>query len=549
MNELWLVISSICGGLGLFLLGMRHLSDGLQAASGEGLRHFMSFATGKRITGVATGISAALLMQSSSIVTVMLVGFVVSRLMTLVESINVLIGANIGTTFTIWLIAFAPSPELLGLGALMFGALGYFTFRRGRLRHVGLALIGLGLVFLGMHFMKQGVEPVKASATLSHALAALNASSMGGVFIVAAVSMIFTAIIQSSAASIIIFMTFASEGLITYETAVASLFGANIGTTATLWLSTIGGGSAARRLAVAHTMTNLVGSLICIPFVLSVFVPLGQWLFPDWQTRVMAPIAITDTVFSLVRGAIVFPFVAKLAKLLERIVPEKADEKPHLSALNSHGRLSPVIACEQAAEEVGFMAESVRDMLSHVRLALEGRADSRDIAHINRREQILDNVQNEITTFMGEVMLRSLPAETAEYSRRLLRLADEFESASDEAPAILRGLERIHAEGEELAGADLALVLDIHDRADEMARFSRNDLDAFNSLREWTQRSAELKQKVLSARQIQLMRIGTSGSSTAAVLAALDILNAYDRIRAYCMNIAETCAGGKSRGA
>ncbi len=547
MNELWPVTASICGGLGLFLLGMRHLSDGLQAASGEGLRHFMSFATGKRLSGVATGIAAALLMQSSSIVTVMLVGFVVSRLMTLVESINVLIGANIGTTFTIWLIAFAPSPELLGLGALMLGSLGYFSFRRGRVRHVGLALVGLGLVFLGMHFMKQGVEPVKASASLSHAIGMLNAGSVWGVMLVAAVSAVFTAVIQSSAASIIIFMTFASEGLITYETAVASLFGANVGTTATLWLSAIGGGSSARRLAVAHTLTNLLGSLVCIPFVLTVFVPLGQWLFPDWQTKVMAPIAITDTIFSLVRGALVFPFVGRLAAFLERLVPEKADEKPHLSALNSRGRISPVLACEQAAEEVAFMAESVRDLLSHVRLALTGDANEREIAHIYRREQILDNIQSEVTSFLGEVMVRSLPTSTANRARRLLRLADEFESASDEAPAILRGLERIRAEGDELSGSDLALVLDIHDRADEMARFSKSDLDAFASLHEWSARSVELKKRVLEARQIQLMRIGTSGSSTAAVLAALDILNAYDRLRSYCMNIAETCAGGKQQ--
>lgn len=546
MNALWVVGASVCGGLGMFLLGMRHLSDGLQGASGEGLRHFMQLATLRRMAGVATGAVATLLMQSSSIVTVMLVGFVTSRLMTLTESIYVLIGANIGTTFTIWLMAFAPSPELLGLATLTLGMLCYYPFKHGKVRHVGRALVGLGLVFLGMYFMKEGVEPIKSSPALSSALATLDATSVGGVLLVAAASMVLTAVIQSSAASILIFMTFASQGLVSYETAVAALFGANIGTTATLWLATIGsGGSAARRLALAHTLTNLVGSLICIPFALSIFAPLGKWLFPDWATRVMVPIAITDTVFSLVRGLLVFPFAKPLSRFLEWIVPEKADEKPHLSAFTASGRLSPIIACEQAAEEVVFMAESVTDLMAHVRLALTGDADEKAIKHIYRREEILDNIQGEVTTFLGEVMLRSLPSATAELSRRLLRLADEFESASDEAPAILRGLDRIKAEGDELGGSDLAMILDIHDHAERMAHFTRADMQSFTSLKEWVQLSADLKKRIIDARQMQLMRIGASGSSTASVLAALDILNAYDRIRAYSMNIAETCTGRK----
>lgn len=545
MEALWTICASVCGGLGMFLLGMRHLSDGLQGASGEGLRHFMQLATLRRMAGVATGAAATLLMQSSSIVTVMLVGFVTSRLMTLTESIYVLIGANIGTTFTIWLMAFAPSPEMLGLGTLTVGMALHYPFRRGRVRHVGRALVGLGLVFLGMYFMKEGVEPIKSSPSLMNALSALDATTVGGVLLVATASAALTAVIQSSAASILIFMTFAAQGLVSYETAVASLFGANIGTTATLWLATIGGGSAARRLALAHTLTNLVGSLVCIPFALSVFVPFGKWLFPDWATRVMVPIAITDTVFSLVRGALVFPLAGRLSSFLEWLVPEKADEKPHLSAFNASGRLSPVIACEQAAEEVCFMAESVGDLMANVRLALSGEAGEKTIRHILRREEILDNIQSEVTTFLGEVMVKSLPSSTAELARRLLRLADEFESASDEAPAILRALERIRAEGDELGGSDLAMILDVHDHAERMVRFTRADMQSFTAIEEWTALSADLKKRITDARQIQLLRVGSAGSGAASVLAALDILNAYDRIRSYSINIAETCAGGK----
>lgn len=538
MQELAIVAATIGGGLGVFLLGMRHLSDGLQAASGEGLRRFMSLATGHRVAGVATGVVSTLIVQSSSIITVMLVGFVTSRLMTLAESLNVLIGANIGTTFTVWLMAFAPSPELLGLAVFTLGAFAYFPLRQGRLRHVGLAMIGLGLVFLGMFFMKEGVAPIKNSPSLCAAIARLSATGLGSAIMVALVSALFTAIVQSSAASILIFMTFASEGLVTYETAIAALFGANIGTTATGWLAAIGGGSGAKRTALAHTLTNVAGSILLLPLALPVFVPLGKALFPNWATNAMAPIAITDTVFAILRGVLVFPFVKPLARLLERLVSEPPEEKPHLSALNAQAKRSPILACEQAAREVAFMAESITDLMAHVRLVLTGEGDEKTEAHIFRREDILDNIQKEVTVFLGEVMLSRLTYETASRARRLLRQADDLESASDEAVAIIKALRRIRTDGGTLEGTDRALVLDIHDRAEALYQAisaERND-ERIPRIRTLSQ---DLKERVLAARQTQLLRIG-SGSSTAAVLAMLDILNAYGRFRKCCLALVET---------
>jgi len=531
-NELAIIVATVCGGLGLFLLGMRHLSDGLQAASGEGLRRFMSLATGHRLSGVATGVFSTMIVQSSSIITVMLVGFVTSRLMTLAESLNVLIGANIGTTFTVWIMAFAPSPEVLGLCVLCIGSAMYFPVRRGRVRHVGLALIGLGLVFIGMFFMKEGVAPIKSSPELCSAIDKLDANNLKSAIFVALVSAAFTAIVQSSAASILIFMTFAAEGLVTYETAVAALFGANVGTTATGWLASIGGGSGAKRTALAHTLTNLLGSIMFLPIALPMLVPLGKAIFPNWQANVMAPIAVTDTLFSILRGIIVFPFVKKFSRFLEYVIPEPPEEKPHLSALNAYAKLSPDIACEQASLEVSFMMESVTDLLASVRKVLSGDADEKTEEHIFKREEILDKVQREVTVFLGEVMLSRLSSTTAARARRLLRLADELESASDEAAAIMKALGRIKAEGDELGGSDLAVILDIHDRTDALYH---NVIGEGESLRTEVK---DLKDHILSARQLELMRVG-SGSGTASVLATLDMLNAYDRLRKTCIAIAE----------
>lgn len=547
MNETALIAVTLGGGLGTFLLGMRHLSDGLQAASGEGLRRFMSMATGKRLAGVATGVVSTVIVQSSSIVTVILVGFVSSGLMRLPEALNVLIGANIGTTFTVWLMAFAPSPETLGLALFCVGSLLYFPLRRSRLRYVGQAFVGLGLVFLGMAFMKDGVAPIRTSPTLSATLAGLRAGSLAQVALVALVACLFTAIVQSSAASILIFMTLAAQGLVPFEAAVAALFGANVGTTATGWLASLGGSAAARRVALAHTLTNAAGSLVCLPLVLPVFVPLCQRLFPDWLAHPMAPIAVADTLFSVLRGALVYPCANALTRALERLVPEREEEKPHLSALGAHGKMSPVISILEAGAEVSFMAESAQDMMAALRRVLRGEDNGGDAErHIVKREGILDRVQSEVTAFLGEVMMTRLSPGAAEEARNLLRLADELESISDEPPAILQALRRIRAHGDAAPnGADRAALLDIHDRAATMAAFTRTDLRRFTRLPAWRERSAELKRRILAARQTQLLRVGDGGANAVAMLATLDILNAYDRIRAYAMNVAEVCAGGK----
>lgn len=533
------------GGLGAFLLGMRHLSDGLQYSGGEQIKRFMAIATGHRPAGIMTGITTTIIVQSSSIVTVMLVGFIASGMMTLYSAIHVLIGANIGTTFTVWMMALAPSPELLGLALFTLGSLCYFPVRKGRLRYVGLALMGLGLVFLGMFLMKEGVAPVKSSPELAGRIAALDAHNLGSVALVALIAALFTAVIQSSAAGIVIFMTLASEGLISYETAVAALFGTNVGTTATGWLAALSGGSQAKRLALAHTLTNFLGSLCCLPLVLPVFVPLGKAICPGYATSAMLPIALTDTLFALVRGALTLPFARPLVKLLERIVPDKEDEKPHLSLLTPHTRISTLMAQTQAEAEVYFMAESALDMVQHLRMVLTGEKAEDAARHIRHREEVLDRVQSEITAFLGAIMVKSLAPEMAEKAKQLLRLADEFESISDEGPAILRALKRLESDGEELAGSDLAMMLDIHDTATDLLRFSRGDLHGLIDLGPKRELSAQLKDKIQQARQVELMRFG-GGSKATAVLPVMDMLTAYGRLRQYANNISETCAGAKN---
>ena len=559
MKDILIVLVTVAGGLGVFLLGMKHLSEGLQAVGGRGLRKFMAMATTHRLAGVGTGIVSTLIVQSSSIITVMLVGFVSSGMMTLQQAINVVIGANIGTTGTVWIVAFAPSPEILGLVGLSLGCILYFFVRGERTHNLGLAVLGLGLVFLGLYFMAKGVMPIRQNPDIQTAFTRMGATNLGEVALVALVAALFTAVIQSSAASIAIAMTLASQQLITYEMAISVLMGANVGTTMTAWLAAFGGTAEAKRTALAHTLSNLLGSLVFLPLALPVLVPMGKALFPHWDAvtetakgpmllGIMAPIAVTDTVFSVLRGVLMFPFVKPFARFIEWTIPSKG-EKPHLSTLKMGVHMSPVIACDQALVEVQFMRDSNLDLLACARRVLTGEADEADEQHIIHREAILDNVQREVTEFLGQVMVKRLPADTAERARRLLRLTDELESVSDETSTILKVTHRLRKNGQEFSDVSRAVLLRVHDRvtafAEKVSPWVKSPRPTID-IEQVQYESREIHDFVRECRRTQLGRVGPDDpNSPMRVLVELDIINAYERVRAYFLNIAETLAGGK----
>ena len=563
MKDALTILFTVLGGLGIFLLGMKHLSEGLQAAAGGGLRKFMSKATSHRLVGVGSGIVSTILVQSSSIITVMLVGFVSTAIMTLPQAFAVLIGANIGTTATIWIIAYAPDPQMLGFVGLTLGGIMYFFCRGERVHHLGLTIVGLGLVFLGLYFMSKGVAPIRTNPEFSRVFTRMSAGSMAGVVGIAVMATALTAVIQSSAATIAIAMALAAQGLITYEVAVAVLFGANIGTTATGWIAAIGGTADAKRTALSHTLSNLIGSVVLIWFF-PLFVRLGQSLFPGWHetetirvsgaevvayTHMMAPIAVTDTVFAICRGLIFLPLVRPFCRLIEKLVPQPENEKPHLSILKIGAKISPVIACDQALSEIDFMKRSNLELLACARQVLALTSDEDIEKHIVHRESILDTVQREVTEFLGSIMSKRLSWDLAERARRLLRLTDELESVSDECAQVLKVVKRLRKQNERISDVSSNVLLEVHDRvaafADDVTPLIRSPRVTFD-LAALQQRSSELHEFIRECRRLQLGRIGPEDpGSSIRVLGELDIINAYERIRAYYLNCAETLAGGK----
>ena len=548
------------GGLGTFLLGMKHLSEGLQSVSGSGLRRFMSLATTHRLAGIGTGVVSTMIVQSSSIITVMVVGFVTSGFMTLPQAINVIIGSNIGTTATAWIIAFAPDVKTLGLLVVLLGAAFYFFQKREWLHNLGLALMGLGFVFMGLYWMKEGMEPVRTMPAVVDVFRSLDATTAWGLAKCVLVSLAFTAVVQSSAATTAIAMTLAQQGLLSFEAAAATVFGMNIGTTATAWLAAFNGSAEARQTALAHTLFNVVGTIILIPFFVPVMLPVATSFFPHYADAVVvngvtsyphmaAPMAAVHTLFNLVTTAVFVPFVKPFARFVSRVIRAPESEKPHLSALDMTSRLSPVIACDQALMEVTFMRDSDIELLGCVRKVLSGEADERTEEHVAHREEVLDNVQREVTEFLGKVMSRRLSGAVAARARRLLRMSDELESVSDESATILKVTRRLRKGGQNFSGQSLGVLLGVHDGiasfAAKVSGYLKSPRPKFDLLAVQAE-SAGLRDLVRDSRRRQLDRVGPDDpSSPVRVLVELDILNAYERIRGYYLNIAETLAGGK----
>ena len=560
MNEILSILVLVGGGLGTFLLGMKHLSEGLQAVSGSGLRKFMSLATTHRLAGVGTGVVSTVIVQSSSIITVMVVGFVSSGLMNLTQAINVIIGSNIGTTATAWLIAFAPDVKVLGLFAVLLGAGLYFLISRERIHDTGLALMGLGFIFMGLYWMKEGTEPIRGMPAVLEIFRSLDATSAWGLFKCVLVSFVFTAVVQSSAATTAIAMTLAQQGLLSFEAAAATVFGMNIGTTATAWLAAFNGSALARQTALAHTLFNVAGTIVIIPFFVPVILPFATSFFPNYADAVVsngvttypnvaAPMAAIHTLFNFITTVFVLPFVNPFARLVACIIPADAGEKPHLSALSASSHIAPVIACDQALMEVDFMKESSLELMAGVRKVLTDEADQKLEEHIAHREDVLDNVQREVTEFLGKIMVKRVPVEVAERARRLLRLTDELESVSDEAATILKVTRRLRKSGQRFSESSLDVLLNVHDRtmafATLVSSFLKSPRPGFD-LAAVQSESKTLHELVRTSRQGQLNRIGPNDpNSPIRVLVELDVLNAYERVRAYYLNIAETLAGGK----
>jgi len=387
-----LIIFSMAGGLALFLFGMKVLSQGLQMAFGNKLRMLLEKLTNNKIGGVATGAVVTAIVQSSSITTVTLVGLINAGLITLAQSIPIIMGANIGTTITSQLIAFKVAKYSLAIIAV--GFLLYSVSKRDSYKYAGQVILGFGILFLGMHLMSSEAKLLTKSAVIMNMLAQVGKVPVLGILS----GIIFTAIVQSSSATSGLVISMGMENLLDLKAAILIILGANIGTCITVVFASIGSTLSSKRAALAHVLFNIVGVLIFI-LLLTPFISLVKWTSSDLARQ----IANAHVFFNIIVTALLLPLSGVLLIIVTRLIPgeePKVEEGPRF--LDKHTLRTPVTALAMAEKEAVRMAKIALSMIEASRLALFERSE-KEIAIVIQKEDVVDLLDNEIEIFLAKI--------------------------------------------------------------------------------------------------------------------------------------------------
>ena len=423
-------ILSLFGGLALFLYGMQMMSNGLEAAAGNKMKSILEKLTSNRIKGVIVGAAITAVIQSSSATTVMVVGFVNSGLMTLQQAVWIIMGANIGTTITGQLIALdigaiAPLFAILGVGAIMFS-------KNEKVHHISSIVAGLGILFIGMDMMGTAMEPLQESEAFINLMTQFSNPLIGIL-----VGAVFTAVIQSSSASVGILQALAATGMIPLSGAVYVLFGQNIGTCITAVLASIGTKVNARRTTIIHLMFNIIGTAIfTVICMVTPYVPFIESLTPGDP---VSQIANAHTIFNIVTTLLLLPFGTYMAKAAEKILPDskKADDEDlrlrYIRPFDSNYAVgNSAIAISQVKDEVNRMMEMVSKNIEDAYNTLI-KYDSESRKKVKEREEYIDYLNKGISEYIVSLMSSEMNANDSRKINGYYAIISNLERIGDHA--------------------------------------------------------------------------------------------------------------------
>ncbi len=558
ISAFFTLVCEIVGGLGIFLLGMKHMSDGMQAVAGSSLRKLIGAVTNNRILATIVGVVVTCVVQSSSITTVMVIGFVNSGVMQLGQAIGVIMGANIGTTITGWILVLKIGKYGL---PLLGGSAFFYLFSRGdRWRYWAMALMGVGMVFFGLEVMKDACSIIKETPAFEQWFQRFDASTYLGVLGCAAAGCILTVLVQSSSATLGITISLAVQGVISYETAAALVLGENIGTTITAFLASLGATTNARRAAYFHVIFNLVG-VFWITLIFGWYIDLiqslvdgnvaeavmvdGKQTFP----YTVAAIAATHSVFNITNTIIFLPFVVVFERLLTKLVPSKGfKEKPHLTDLDIRILETPLLAIEQSRKEIEKMGDGCSKMLDWSAELLQQDDPDKALAdRLRQREQVLDSVQDEIAEFVTHLLSGNVPHSVATEARRQMHMADEYESVSDYILDLDKFDRKLRKEGERFTEAQRADLAKLNSHVAEYLAEVNTALATGNkAVTTKTDPTAKrIRDEIKQLRQKHLAEMSTGTIAPVVMVAWLASLNAYSKVREHTREIAEAISEAK----
>ncbi|UCF83031.1 MAG: Na/Pi cotransporter family protein [Desulfobacteraceae bacterium] len=555
------VIFQCLGGLGLFLFGMKIMSEGLQKVAGKKMRQVLGTVSNNRFIGCGAGTFVTSVIQSSSATTVMLVSFVDAGLMTLTQATGVILGANIGTTVTAQLIAF--KIEAYALPAIAVGIFLKFFVNRRKWVYAGEVLLGFGLVFYGLATMKAGFSPLKQDPAFISVFTKFRADSIRGILLCMVAGCVLTTILQSSSATVGITMALACQGLLHFETSAALVLGTEIGTTITAQIAALGANINAHRTATAHSFINVIGVFIIILFF-PLFIKLVVWLTsslmgigpPDFviggqKPNIARHIANFQTIFNVITALfflMVLPYVVKAAIWF---TPHKKDgngldELHHIKYLDSKYIDTPSMALAQAGAEIVRMGEAVQVMYDNVIHSIEERK-LKELSKWRKREDALDILQREITQFLVRTMQGPISPEESREVRSLIRMTNNLERIGDATEDVAESIE-------ELIEQDLSLseeaLKDYEKISNEVWKFLILVVDAMRQEdREMMPKAREIENNINTMEEemkaSHLFRLQRGICKVDAGLVFVNILTAFEKMGGFCFNISEAVAGLK----
>ena len=541
--DLVLLFAGLFGGLALFLLGLDRLSDSLKLVAGRRLRTVIARLTTNRFAGLATGAGVTAVIQSSSVTTVLVVGFITSGVMTLSQSVGVIMGANLGTTITAQIVAFNVARYALLIVAAGFTII--FFSRREATRAWGSVVLGLGLVFFGMAVMSDGMSPLRSEPAFIDAMA-----NMDNVLLGVATGAVFTALVQSSSATTAIVIVLGSQGLITLEAGIALVLGANVGTSVTAILAAAGKPRAALRAAVIHTLFNVIGVIGWIGFVgtlASMSESIGGGIARE--------IANAHTVFNLANAAVLIGFSTQLARLAERLVPDRPDPFESLvkvKHLDEELLKTPTLAIDRARLEAMRLASRVQRMLRESLPAVLA-GSLQDLADVQNLDDEVDALHGQIVRYLARIGQTRMSEESADEVMALMEATNDLESIGDiiEKNLIPAGRSRLEHGIPISAGTATALV-EFHAVVEHALDLAVRALDERNA--DAAREVGGMKETVNSLEKSLLERqagriVAPEPHRVAAYRLEMDIVSNLKRIYYFAKRIARASVPAEERAA
>ncbi len=555
------MIVMLLGGLGLFLYGMMVMSEGLQQVAGDKLREFLRTLTKNRFAGVFTGFSVTTVIQSSSATTVMLVGFVNAGLLDLTQAIGVVMGANIGTTMTGWLVSLLGFKVKIASLALPAVGIGFFVrfIGKAKLTRWGQVLLGFGLLFLGLVYMKDSVAELKKSQEIMSWISSMHVSGLGGYFLAVIVGSAVTMIIQSSSATMALTMTFAQQGMIDFPTAAALILGENIGTTITANLAAIGGNRTAKQTAFVHFMFNVAGVLWMMA-AFWFFTPLVDWLVPgdafsqDLAVRSAAipnHMAAFHTMFNITNTLLFIGFVPYLASIAKKVFKDQESESrsrgPKLKFFRSDLIATPALALEELRQSLVYMgrrAQEGLDTVTELLLNPDDKDFDRKSQDVTEVEQELDDIEEELVRFSIDIGGEKKDRVTSEEIVHIGGSAHDFERIGDHLKILLALARTRKRKGMELTEGALEelrhLAADVHDI---VCLVSQNVVSPKrNMLRDAHVLEDSINRRRDEMRKNHIKRLSAGQCELKSGILFLQVLTSMEKIGDHAFNVAQDFA-------